>query len=317
MTDKCSSCGKFVASSDGVKCSKCNIVHHKQCVNLSPNSRVSSKWHCKTCKRKPTNADNGETSDHVPRLEDPSSLSEEIKLLRSEINSLRNDIMSVISSTNTEFQYRLEVIEGRLSKLENQHPLENPTHSVDINKTIERLQIRLNESEQEILLNDIEITCVYEEQGENPTHTAIALIKKIGISIEERDIVSAQRTGVQQQHPGSRESESGTGPSRPRPLVVRLTRRYLRDEIIRAARVRRGADTAGVTAKPSRFYVNERLSRENRKLFYLARQMASKENWRYLWTRGGRVYVRREQGSRAHAIRTESDLPKIFGNDHV
>ncbi|XP_045450597.1 uncharacterized protein LOC123659425 [Melitaea cinxia] len=317
MTDKCSSCGKFVASSDGVKCSKCNTVHHKQCVNVSPNSKVGPKWHCKTCKRKPTYADNGETSGDVPRLAEPSSLSEEIKLLRSEINSLRQDIMSVISSTNTELQNRLEVIEGRLSKLENQHPLENPTQSVDINKTIERLQIRLNESEQENLLNDVEITCVYEEQGENATHTAMALIKKIGITIEERDIVSAQRTGVRQQHPGSRESEGETSYSRPRPLVVRLTRRYLRDEIIRAARVLRGADTDGVTTKPSRFYVNERLSRENRKIFYLARQMGSKENWRYVWTRGGRVYVRREQGSRAHAIRTESDLPKIFGNDHV
>ncbi|XP_045449948.1 uncharacterized protein LOC123658626 [Melitaea cinxia] len=139
MTDKCSSCGKFVASSDGVKCSKCNTVHHKQCVNVSANSKVGPKWYCKTCKRKPTYADNGETSGDVPRLAEPSSLSEEIKLLRSEINSLRKDIMSVISSTNTELQNRLEVIEERLSKLENQHPLENPTQSVDINKTIERL----------------------------------------------------------------------------------------------------------------------------------------------------------------------------------
>ncbi|CAH2088172.1 unnamed protein product [Euphydryas editha] len=189
---------------------------------------------------------------------------------------------SCVSSTNTELQNRLEVIKERLSKLENQHPLENPIQSVDINKTIERLQIRLNKSKQENLLNDVEITCVFEEQGENPTYTAIVLIKKIGISIEERDIVSAQRTGVQQKHPGSRESGDGTAPSRPRPLVVRLTRKHLRDEIIRAARTR-----------------------------------LIKENWRYIWTRGGRVYVRREQGSRAHAIRTESDLPKIFRNDHV
>lgn len=286
-------------------------MHHKHCVNLSPNSRVGPKWHCKACKRKPTNVDSGETTGEGSRLAEPPSLSEEIKLLRSEINSLRADIMSILTINNTEIQSRLEHIEGRLSKLENQQPLEIPGKDVEMNKTIQHLQIRLNESEQEHLLNDVEITCVSEESGENTT------AKKIGVTIEERDIVSTQRTGMVQQYHGDRESGDRTAPPRPRPLVVRFTRRHLRDEMLRAARVRRTADTTGVVSQPSRFYVNERLSWQNRKLFYLSRQMGNKENWRYIWTRGGRVYVRREAGARAHAIRTEDDIQKVFGKNQV
>lgn len=79
-----------------------------------------------------------------------------------------------------------------------------------------------------------------------------------------------------------------------------------------------GLDTAGIVdGDSSRFYVNERLSRVNRMLFYKSREMARRLGWRYIWTRGGRIYARRDSGAPAQRVRVEEDLGKVFGSSLV
>lgn len=103
----------------------------------------------------------------------------------------------------------------------------------------------------------------------------------------------------------------------PRPIVVRLTRRALRDELLRAARVRRGATTegTGLPGIPRRFFINERLTKANRHLFRRTRELAEKHKWRYAWTKDGRIFVRQYQGadSSRHRIKNDQDLIRVFG----
>lgn len=101
---------------------------------------------------------------------------------------------------------------------------------------------------------------------------------------------------------------------RPRPLVVRLARRSLRDQLLTAARVRRGATTAdmGMVSGAKRFYVNERLTRHNRHLFYRARAEGARAQWKYVWTKGGSIYARKEHGAPRYRLRCEDDLKKYF-----
>ncbi|XP_038216842.1 uncharacterized protein LOC119835861 [Zerene cesonia] len=139
-----------------------------------------------------------------------SPLGQDIKLLRAEISKFRTE-MAV---------------------------------SCDIIETVDQLRKRLNDSEQQQLLNDVCISGVPEANGENLTHIVISLAQKLSFDLDERDIVNAHRLGRQQNR---RESGTDTAvsPARPRTIMVRLTRRRVRDELLRAARVRRGADTAG------------------------------------------------------------------------
>ncbi|CAG4943320.1 unnamed protein product [Colias eurytheme] len=84
---------------------------------------------------------------------------------------------------------------------------------------------------------------------------------------------------------------------------------------LRAARVRRGADTAGtgVQGEPRRFYVNEHLTYNNRKLFFAAREkLGRSKNWRFVWTRAGHVYARRDNKSKVVNIKSEDDINKVF-----
>ncbi|XP_045504513.1 uncharacterized protein LOC123704862 [Colias croceus] len=281
---------------------------------------------CKTCKAKNTSKaveitpaqchDADVFLDVVsPQQKNSPSLIDEIKLLRTEISNFRLD-MTKLTTLVTNFASRLDSIEERVSHLEAgsgaaaDKDNEQLQQSLD---SIELLKKQLNESEQEMLLNDVEITGISENSGENLLHITITLAQKLGLAIDERDIANVHRRGVRRRGEGEG-SGAGEAPQS-RPIVVRLTRRHLRDELLRAARVRRGADTAGtgVQGEPRRFYVNEHLTYSNRKLFFAAREkLGRSKNWRFVWTRAGHVYARRDNKSKVVNIKSEDDINKVF-----
>ncbi|CAG4991358.1 unnamed protein product [Colias eurytheme] len=326
MANKCSSCGKFCAAADGAKCNKCSVTYHKQCCNVSPDTRINAKWVCHKCKPKNTakaldnittqDQDIDEFQDANPSRSDSPSLTHEIKLLRTELSSFRLE-MSKLSALVSSFGTRLDNVEERVSQLEaiNTNAVHEHEQIQQHIESIDILKKQLNESEQERLLNDIEITNVPEVNGENLLHVAITLAQKIGLTLDERDIANVHRRGIRRraevESPGSASDERVHA----RPIVVRLTRRHLRDELLHAARVRRGADTAntGVGGAPRRFYVNEHLTYTNRNLFYSAREkLGRSNNWRFVWTRGGRIFARRDNKSKVVYITCEKDIDKVF-----
>lgn len=171
--------------------------------------------------------------------------------------------------------------------------------------SINVLQCQLNDRDQDLLLNDVEITCIPECEGESVGHLVLAVAAKLGMELEERDIVSAARVG-----PRYSQSEGAPAP-RPRPIVVRLARRLLRDQLLKSARVRRGATTAELGLPPHetrRFYVNERLTKTNRAIFARARDACREARWRFVWSKDGRIYARKDQTSQRMPIRKEEDV---------
>lgn len=181
---------------------------------------------------------------------------------------------------------------------------------------IEQMHTELNDRDQMLLLNEVEITGVPEYPEESTGHIIQSFALKLGMIVEDRDIVSVDRAG-----PIRRAAGEGDAKPRPRPLVVRLARRALRDELLRNARVRRGLNTSDIGLpkhNPLPIYVNERLTKTNRKLFWQARQAGSSANWKYVWTKGGRIYAKRtDGGNRAVQIRSEKDIQNIFGINPV
>lgn len=119
-----------------------------------------------------------------------------------------------------------------------------------------QLKAELQERDQDMLCNNVEKASIPDASVESAGHIVLAATKKLGLELEERDIVSAARAGPARVTP-----ESGS-PVRLRPIVIRLARRIQRDAFLRAARVRRGASTSvmGVSGTLRPFYVNERLT---------------------------------------------------------
>ncbi|CAG5059830.1 unnamed protein product [Parnassius apollo] len=164
--------------------------------------------------------------------------------------------------------------------------------------TISEFRVQLNERDQDLLVNDLEILGLPEQKGQNPINTVVLCAKKMGLDIDHREIVHAERAGILRTSYYNNNSAQKLMSTGPRKIVVRMSRRAVRDEFLRCARVRRNitSDSLGLSGDPCRIYINERLTPVNRKLIGKTREAAKMASWSYTWPKGGQIFVRREHG---------------------
>lgn len=232
-----------------------------------------------------------------------------IEKLNKEVKDDISDIKSRLLKVEVENEKLMcHVVECERSKIS--APLQ--ASSTELLDAISQLKAELNERDQMNLENVVEISGIPETDGESPLHIAHAVALKVGMQLDEREVISVMRAG-----PRRLQSSTSDGPSlRPRPVVLRLARRAIRDELMKNFRTRRGVTTADMGLpqhEPKPFYINERLTRENRALFGKARELGRKNGWRFVWTKEGRVLAKRDEKTTFFTIRTEKDLGRVFG----
>lgn len=339
----CAGCRCVISNREYLRCSLCQEVYERKCTTVSEQRFYNTmtkehklSWKCDQCRSKQPKTGNSNTpvrgadenvthrrgtartasssneegTDSLLVLE-MRSVGEQLRAVRRQMEELTATVsgaMLKIEACNERIDglsARMDGMERRMNEISG-----SQRDGGSLLRSIAQLKSELNERDQELLLNDVELSCVPEQQGEAVGHVILTLATKLGVPLTERDVVSATRMG---RVPEPRE---GTAP-RPRVIAVRLARRALRDQLIQAARVRRGATTegAGLPGTPRRFYVNERLTRANRQLFQKAREAARQHGWRFCWTRNGKVYVRKHPGGDAvkYRVHSEDDLEGVFG----
>ncbi|KAH9638104.1 hypothetical protein HF086_014965 [Spodoptera exigua] len=336
---KCGGCGQFM-SGEVARCNGCSGVYHRRCVALPRTGAIAVTWQCPECRKNLATDNKAETpvrgrpmdlpaAEH-PSSEDPTSagrivlettedltrdIMAELRAFRDNLRSINKDMqlfradIADIRSTLRDCQENVVRLEDRMVALEGRQssaPLDS-----SVNDIIAKLRQDLNDRDQELLCNDVEIANLPETNGENPVHLAVQIGLKLGVKLDERDIVSAERVGARRLV-----AMDAAGPvPRPRLLAVRLVRRDLREEVLSSARARRGATSAGLglPAPSQPFYVNERLTAQNRLLFRKAREAGQHHGWKFVWTKRGRTLARNKPGDKAYVIRCEADVDRIFG----
>lgn len=249
-----------------------------------------------------------------------SIIKEEInKAVTESVGRIVKEQIQCINEILGTFRVSLSSIDTQLESLKS--ALEEKAKTIDtlrkengrLRDNVQRMEDHIRLSEQQLLVNDVDIVGVPESKGEVAVHVVLTLACKLGVPLTDGDVVSATRVGAAR--------DESTGRARARPIAVRLVRRALRDELLRAARVRRGVTTAdaGLAGESRRFYVNERLTKENRQLFLKAREIGVRLKWKFVWSKDGRVYARQHQSedSPRHYLRSEADLKRVFGADAV
>lgn len=209
------------------------------------------------------------------QLTDWPTLAQISGLLDRKLSTHHNAISKNIAEVRNEFHLSIVTLTGQLATLNTRLETlekENATLKLKLesfegcqglgdgeqNTVIAQLKAELNDKEQEHLLNDIEITGLPEFDQESTEHLAIAVAAKLGLTLEERDVVSCARAGPRRLIATSSE---GAG-LRPRPLVVRLARRATRNQFLIKARTYRQTTTEGIGLpihKHVQIYINERV----------------------------------------------------------
>lgn len=323
----CLACKNKIERGDALHCTKCKECYHYKCINMTSAfyrekyHELSKRWTCPKCENSVRGRRNDDTpaspADFRPVNEQTGQIQicelvAELRLLREEMSAVRVEIkefsctVAHLTDAINNCDRKVDNLTVRVEALEkSQH--DNP--HVSFERTVADLKAELNDRDQEMLSNDIEIAGIPEEMAERSVHLVLSVAQKLGVALQEHDLVSAERVGA------VRRAEPGAAEPRPRPIVVRLARRVHRDKLLAAARVRRGVDTSNLAlnSSPRPFHVNERLTRYNRQLFYKARQELPQKNYKFIWTRDGKIFCRKEHGAPRLRLRTEEDLSRVFG----
>ncbi|KAJ2937191.1 hypothetical protein O0L34_g19065 [Tuta absoluta] len=235
------------------------------------------------------------------------------------VSDLKTEVSQVIRSVTeqvTSLETNVESLDSRVGKLEfanstlevNFNALKENTEISELKKEVSTLRNTLNERDQQMMLNDIDISGIPELPNESLRHIITSVALKLGVSLDDRDVISVMRAGRAR----AVGSESGEDQQRPRVIVVRMASRALRDKLLSEARMRKVISTEGIGLPldvKSTIYLNEHLTTANRILLGKVRVAKRQLGWRFVWSKEGRIYARESDSpsSTTHRVHSEED----------
>lgn len=164
------------------------------------------------------------------------------------------------------------------------------TENLRLKKDINSLDARLSSIEKMSRSQNLEIQAVPESKNENVMNMFLTLCKTVNTQINNEHIISSRRV-----------AKLDASKDRPRNILITLSNSRLRDQVISACRRynkshkddQLNSAHLGLTSNICKVYVCEHVSPECKKLHAATRLKAKELNYKYVWVKYGRVYVRR------------------------
>lgn len=232
-----------------------------------------------------------------------TDIKNELKSLRVEqtiINQRINTLTKDVSELQTSVQFQSEECVDLKKRVDD---LAKSTGCSDkCDSSMAALETKLDVLEQQARQCNIEICNVPERRNENLLGVIEAVGNLIKYPIAQKDIVSVHRV-----------PHASFDDKKPKNIVVKFTSRIMRDNVLSAFRKRKEvkSDQIGVAGTPLTVYMNEHLTLKKKKLFRVCKDIAKKNNFKYIWVKNATILVRETDTAPAIAIRSELDLGKI------
>jgi hypothetical protein len=174
--------------------------------------------------------------------------------------------------------------------------------------SLNKLQFRIHSLEKISRDMNLEIHEVPEHKNENLSGIFKKLCDRLQVDIPENDVRGCRR--VSKMDPSS---------ERPRNILVSLSSQRLRDLFLSSVtrynkahpRDRLSLTDIGFTGETRRIYVAEHLSPETKEVHSAARKFCRDNGFKFVWVRFGQIYIRKDEQSPAHHIKSIDHLNKI------
>lgn len=313
MAEKCKSCQKSIGARNlKIKCNDCDSLFHAACVKLTKEDleyfqSEESYWRCDGCtkeKRKSMRVDS-ELNKSSPNLSDVMEMltviREENKKQNKELEAELGKSVNMCHENIEDLKHTIEIQTEAINRYEKKVD-ELLGENAMLKKQIKVLEIGLDESEQYSRTNCIDINGVPDKENENVLDEVKKVGVALGINITDDMVDACHRLG--------KKREDGN----PRGIVVKFTRRVVKEEILQKRRVKRNLNTTHIGEKNSPgevIYINESLTKVRRELHKEVRALKKKKGFSFVWVRNGKILVRPTEGARVIAVTTMEDLEKL------
>ncbi|XP_034248409.1 uncharacterized protein LOC117649620 [Thrips palmi] len=100
-------------------------------------------------------------------------------------------------------------------------------------------------------------------------------------------------------------------PGVPKPIVVELRSRKIREEILRKKKQKEVFNDVIYSGEGGKVFIMEQVSPKIGYLKYKAKQLANRHNWKFVWIKNGKLFARKGENSPVVKIVTEENLEAI------
>lgn len=229
-----------------------------------------------------------------------SEIRDEIKIIKDE-NVILKTNLSAVTLEISDLKQSLDIFQSGHEELKKR--VDELSHrSVDTSPAVLNLQNKLNSLEQQNRQFNIEMCNVPERRHENLQLLVDSLSDLLKIQIPRHNVLSIHRVPHAQQQT-----------AKPKNIIIKFTTRILRDNVLTAFRKIKNLNSGqlGFTGTPQKIYMNEHLTLNNKQLFRKTREVAKLHNYKYVWVKNAKIFVREKDGSSAFIIHSQMDLDKI------
>lgn len=282
MNNTCNACTDPTIAAESVfVCTLCKGTFHLQCGGVAESSyrRLSKERRaqikCKQC----LNTSHVKASGSTPLESELLS-----KLLEQNTQILAT--LAIMTKQYEDILLRVHNLEDKNNALEKKNS--------DLEAKIEVMETLMEHIDRQNKSKNVEIRGIPEINGEN-LKNIIVNIKKTTNSNDENNIDAAYRITQK------------VTKNQPRPIIIKFKTHVDRDDFLNAIKkfnkqAANREDTLnttliGMSGPSSLIYISEHLTFHAKHLWFLARKATRENTYKFAWTRGGQVYVRKDTGT--------------------
>ncbi|XP_046666705.1 uncharacterized protein LOC124358454 [Homalodisca vitripennis] len=309
MPVNCSVCN---SACDGepnlVRCAEnCGAVCHLNCV---PQKTRSSKkdWICNSCKPESSSVASSKSAGTTTISKEflvntieafKKEMLKELKKIATENVSLSTSL-SFLNTTVEESNKLMENVRKELKKTQEDN-LKLQKENLELRNNVSNLEVRVRNLEQYSRKQNIEIDGVPESNNEDVYAIIHDVGRAIGVELKRERVVAAHRI-------------PSFNKKRTPPIIVRFSTFEEKDVWISSFRNVRPLTANKINPRfnlQNKVFINEHLSPENKQLLSRTKEAAKTKGYKYVWTRDGKIFVRRGEGEKCKKVDTFADLDKL------
>uniref|UniRef100_A0A8D8SSS6 FP protein C-terminal domain-containing protein n=1 Tax=Cacopsylla melanoneura TaxID=428564 RepID=A0A8D8SSS6_9HEMI len=236
----------------------------------------------------------------------------EVKLEKT-MKKLFNDFKKEMKKDMRDFEVSLEFNNNKLDDLikkmgnmqntinamaEKQEKLEIENRSLRMK--VNQMEISVDEMDQYSRIKNIQIDGVPVTRDEDLKEVVKTMGQKIEVNIKSEDIDAIHRIP----------SRSNANPE---PIVVQFVTRQMKENVVKKSKEKRVCtDDLNMQCANKPVFVNEHLTRKRKNIMFEARKLKNEKNYKFLWSRNGKILIKKNETSITIQLNSLDDLAKII-----
>lgn len=307
MGKTCETCQKNVTEEESLECkTSCGKTFHYTCVGFNSTSvkRLTrgekNKWVCFNCKEKSQPAPTQPVGNPDEILQIVQKIREENAAYKSDVIKKLEDFEQVMQNysdqlSETIASNKLLHEEIKLIKQQNEILIQE---NVALKSQIVEIKSEMTELQQYSRRMNVQIDNMPETPNENIRDTVKNIMQTLEVDMY-KNVVAVHRLPTIKK-------------DKIKPILLQFNEVSVKEEFIKIAKKKRITSNAvnpNLDSLP--VYFNDHLCSELKKLLFECKKFKKENNYEFCWTKSGKIFLRKDERSRAIRIKNQIDLLNV------